>query len=131
MLNRRLMLTGGLLAPAVVRVTSIMPIRVLTSRIIPAAVAPAIVAPNSLMPVSPIEQPLRWIARVRYRQGGTATVIGEAPFDDWHEFPTLINDMVLGRIPWGGIPDTIERSVEVHILRADESALTSELFTGR
>lgn len=123
MLDRRLLLSHGFLAPAVVRATSIMPIRILASRIIAAPVAPAIVAPSSLMPVSPIEQPLRWIARVRYRQGGTTTVMGESsPFTNWHEFPALVHEIIAGRIPWHN-PDSVESSVEIHLLRADDPAL--------
>jgi hypothetical protein len=118
MLDRRDMMTGLIVAPAIVRVSSLMPINILAARLTP-SIAPAIVPLSSLMPLSPIRPTQRYMIRLRHVQGGSMTILGEAPMDTMDRASFL--QFLSNKIPW--LDWHLWTEGELHILREHESAL--------
>jgi hypothetical protein len=123
MLQRRLMIAGGIVAPAIVRMSSMMPISILASRTVLPRAAPAIVPASSLMPISPVH-PLkkRFIAYVQHVHGGSTTIIGAMPIHAEDNLMVAVQSMMQGT-PWWDML-TADSSIEVRFLREGESALS-------
>jgi hypothetical protein len=116
MLQRRIMMSGLIAAPAIIPFGSLM---VLSRRPTPMPRLAAIVRPGSLMPISKRPEIVAYVVRVRQRNGAESRIVGEGTVQDVQDVPSLIRHLS-DKLLWSPFND--ESEISISLLRGNESA---------